>query len=848
MKKHKTKLKSKFTFDAKIAKRFSKTKYYKAQAKNMAMYDYIEKEKTRVSTPKWEVVTNLLEKYTQKGLAGFESSTAKILKGIYEKNKTAVLSKETVINTNLIQVIAKPEILLLAYRAIRVNKGALTKGGYQSESTLANFTEKQRKLYYNSKVFPDKFSLQDVFLACRLLRKGLYPWGTSYRTYVPKPGFKDKKRPITIPPFLDRVVQKAISMILEAIYEPYFESTNRSFGFRPNKSTHDAIIAATSNYSSGKVTAIEGDIAAAYDTVNKDKLIQILSEKIKDKKFLDLIRSRLNYDYIEQAGKDILRVRPEKGIPQGGIDSPYLFNIYMSKFDDYIHTDISNFLDTLNQNQYNKTKVNRPTSKHFGRIKALEEKAIRHQKKVKIQLQKASTPEEIEALKNTLYKKIKDRRLAQHRKLYARLSDVNRKNLKFLYIRYADDWLFLFNGNKQLAENIRLKIATFLRDYLELELSLDKTSITNITKTPAKFLGFQLKHPARGPIIRKQIAKKEGYANKKKFNLQRKSGTIVWASPDTQRLINRLHMKGFCDKNGKPKELPWLSALEAHVIIERYNAVIRGFAEFYLGFIRNNADTQRWIYILRFSCLKTLAQKYRTTIPGIFKRFGHLLTSKSLKTVQVICIIKFGEKEMQKEWTLWSYKALLKEIKHKVRKRKLANKFWDIEHHQNLGEYPLKQGKTASITNEDYVEKISWTSLRTQASFDMPCAACGTFENVQQHHIKHVRKTAYADIPKEKTYKQVMALRNRNQVPLCEDCHRIQVHSGKYNGQPLSSLVPSRLIDNRVLHIESFVKPGMEYHAKSLEEKGWVQVTKTTTKTNELLLQENDKDSLPLME
>jgi len=70
----------------------------------------------------------------------------------------------------------------------------------------------------------------------------------------------------------------------------------------------------------------------------------------------------------------------------------------------------------------------------------------------------------------------------------------------------------------------------------------------------------------------------------------------------------------------------------------------------------------------------------------------------------------------------------------------------------------------------------------------MPCANCGTDDEVHQHHIKHVRKRAYTLIPEPESYKKIMALRNRKQIPLCSKCHLILVHGGKYNGPKLINL------------------------------------------------------------
>jgi len=137
-----------------------------------------------------------------------------------------------------------------------------------------------------------------------------------------------EKRPITIPPFIDRMVQEAIRMVLEAIYEPWFERMNCSFGFRPNKGCHDALTALTDKYNTQSLNlAIEGDIKGAYDKVDRNILMNILQQRIKDKKFLKLIKERLNLILFD-AESEISTITTE-GIPQGGIDSPYLFNIYI---------------------------------------------------------------------------------------------------------------------------------------------------------------------------------------------------------------------------------------------------------------------------------------------------------------------------------------------------------------------------------------------------------------------------------------------------------------------------------------------------------------------------------------
>ena len=108
----------------------------------------------------------------------------------------------------------------------------------------------------------------------------------------------------------------------------------------------------------------------------------------------------------------------------------------------------------------------------------------------------------------------------------------------------------------------------------------------------------------------------------------------------------------------------------------------------------------------------------------------------------------------------------------------------------------------------------------------MPCAFCGSFNEVEMHHIKHVRKTAYRLIAQPENFQQIMSLRNRKQIPLCTKHHREFVHKGLYHEKKLINLAPKNqtLIDNRIIHLESFIKPGIEYLSKNILEKGWKKI------------------------
>lgn len=696
------KLRSVIKYSAKLAQRLVDPSYYRAQGRNLREFAKLEKVKIKLSTPPWEKVSKLLD-YYKESAENSNSSTDKTLIGIFNRNKECAIKGIDCYNSKLLSVVAKPETLILAYKAIKNNKGAMTRGGEVSQETYNNMSEKTRTLYLKGLTFPDGINFYYFFLMSELLIKGRYPWGTSARVYFDKSGQPGKKSPIPIPPFPDRIVQKAIEMVLQSIYEPVFEKRNRSFGFRPNVGTQDAVIAVTSKYNTlGMRTAIEGDVEAAYDTVNRRKLIEILNKRIKDKKFLKLIKDRLNYDYIEITEKGVSRYRPTLGIPQGGIDSPYLLNIYLNELDDFVYGPLTQEINRLNDKlKHNDEPIIRIINQNFTSNRARKKRLIRILAKVKTKIKNNNNPIVVEHLRRRIFSLVKSIRLNEHQKNRISSATSNSKKLRIFYIRYADDWIILTNGNREIGEMIKRKMSDFLWNNLYLKLSLTKTLVTDICKNPAKFLGFELKISERGAIIRTPFKVKNQF---KKLNLQKRSGLLVWASPDRQRLINRLHMKGFCNRNGFPTTIPWLSCLEAHSIIERFNSMIRGLAEYYLPVVRNRAKIHRWIYILRFSCLKTLAQKFHCTIKKILKRFGHNLHSKKSQTVRIRVTQKVGNDFFYKDWPLLTYSDVIRIIDYKKINQKLVTAFMDRENGL-IGDYPIKSGKIPKITNEDYLDK-----------------------------------------------------------------------------------------------------------------------------------------------
>ena len=206
----------------------------------------------------------------------------------------------------LIEKILSEENLQKAIRKVKKNKGA---------PGVDKMTVQEVEEWFNQ--YKEE-------LISKILNKQYKPMPVK-RVYIPKPN--DKQRPLGIPTVVDRVIQQAMLQVLNEIYEPVF--SEHSYGFRPNRSAHMAMEEVLSYLNEGYEWIVDLDIEKFFDTVNHDKLISILRERVNDSRTLHLIRAYLQAGVLD---KGLVR-SSTIGTPQGGPISVILSNIYLDKFD-----------------------------------------------------------------------------------------------------------------------------------------------------------------------------------------------------------------------------------------------------------------------------------------------------------------------------------------------------------------------------------------------------------------------------------------------------------------------------------------------------------------------------------
>src|SRR5258708_19066928 len=177
------------------------------------------------------------------------------------------------------------------------------------------------------------------------------------------------------------------------------------------------------------------------------------------------------------------------------------------------------------------------------------------------------------------------------------------------YLRYADVWLIGVPGPHQLAEEIKERIGQFLKSRLSLSLSAEKTRITKARTEEAEFLGYRIRLGRSDKEPKQTLSTNSSGKNFKR----RSTGMQIVLKAPMGELVKRLHLKGFCDKRGRPlHKAAWIQ-LDEDQIVSLYSSVNRGLQQYYRP--TDNWEGMHQVqYILKFSLAKTLAAKHHQPI------------------------------------------------------------------------------------------------------------------------------------------------------------------------------------------------------------------------------------------
>lgn len=208
---------------------------------------------------------------------------------------------------SLMDKMVAPGTLAAAWQRVERNRGA---AGVARQSVAAFAAHAERYL-------------EELRL---VVRRGRYRPQPNKRVWIEKPG-RQEQRPLGIPTVKDRIVQTALRLVMEPIFEAGF--AEQSYGFRPGRGCKDALRRVTSHLQSGAIFVVDADLASYFDTIPQQQLMQDIEQTIADGRILALLRAYLQQEVLEEAG----RWTPEAGTPQGAVISPLLATIYLTPLD-----------------------------------------------------------------------------------------------------------------------------------------------------------------------------------------------------------------------------------------------------------------------------------------------------------------------------------------------------------------------------------------------------------------------------------------------------------------------------------------------------------------------------------
>jgi group II intron reverse transcriptase/maturase len=468
--------------------------------------------------------------------------------------------------TQLYRQMFNRDLYLMAYGRIYSNQGAMTPGPSQETA--------------------DGMSGEKIDQIIGLMRRERYRFAPARRVYIPKK--IGKLRPLGLPSWSDKLVGEVVRLLLEAYYEPRF--SGRSHGFRKGKGCHTALREIHNTWT-GTTWFIEGDISDCFGSLRHEILLGILAEKIRDQRFLRLISGMLKAGFLE----DWQYHETLSGCPQGGVVSPILSNIYLSKLDDFVEREL--------------------IPRHTRGADRARNPAYRQEYAGLLRARRRGDRAEA-------------RRLARLIRTLPALDPMDPGYRRLRYLRYADDHLLGFTGPRAEAEQIKARLAEFLRDDLGLVLNASKTLITHARSQRARFLGYDITVQ---------------HSSTKITNGRRSvNGRIALRVPPEVITAQCARYR----QHGKPWPRSRLQNLDDYDIVRVHGAEYAGVVNYYLlaqdvwrlSKLRWHAET---------SMLKTLAAKHRSTVTRMAARYrAKVVTDDGLRACYEARVTREGKRDL----------------------------------------------------------------------------------------------------------------------------------------------------------------------------------------------------------
>jgi group II intron reverse transcriptase/maturase len=462
----------------------------------------------------------------------------------------------------LYRLLFNPRLYLLAYQRLYANSGAMT-AGVTGETV-------------------DGMSLDKIRCIVAVVRAEQWRWTPVKRIYIPK---RDgKRRALGLPSFSDKLLAEVIRMLLNAYYDGQF--SDRSHGFRPGRGCHTALGEVVDVWN-GTHWFIEGDIARCFDSLDHQVMLETMGEKILDNRFLRLIDGMLKAGYLE----DWRWNATLSGVPQGGIASPIMSNIYLDRLDKFVETQL------IPQYHRGQRRRENPDYEQISRaIRAARKRGDR---------------EAARALR-------RQRRLVPSKDLH----DPGYRRLR--YCRYADDILLGFSGPKCEAVQIKLQLGQFLQDELKLKLSESKTLITHAHTGRARFLGYD--------IVTWHCDDKLDSRGRRTTNAN--IGLLVPRDVVARKCA--LYMR-----RGKSWHRPQMLSDHDYSIVSQYQAEYRGIVQYYL-LASNVYYLGKLHWVMQTSLLKTLAGKHRSSVAKMACKYKTTIDTPHGPRTALQCVVERG--------------------------------------------------------------------------------------------------------------------------------------------------------------------------------------------------------------